>query len=164
MFLISGGKKGLPWGALRTHKEIASSKNDVTIQNYCNNLIGTEFEPLAQCLCNFLFACRDRSKPFTNEEYNQLYSEWAAVLHSCGWINDKMYDWVEQDSSFNSSLTLINSQSTSMYHHHHHLQNTIQSKLALQASTLTASFPPVTSPDLKPLKSLKHTIKNSSVI
>lgn len=162
MFLISGGKKGLPWGALRTHKEIASSKNDTTIQNYCQALIGTELEPLAQCLSNYLFACRDRSKPFTNVEYNRLYGEWASVLHSCGWSNDKMYDWVEQDSSFNSSLTLINSQSTSMYQHHLHHHHAIQTKLALQTSTLTASLPAAITAQ-KPLKSLKHTIKKSVI-
>lgn len=111
MFLISGGKKGLPWGTLRTHKEIAGSKNDVNIHQYCQSLIGTEFEPLAHALSDYLFHCRDRTRPFTSTEYAALYQEWTAVLHSCGWTNDKMYDWVEQESLSHSSLTLINSQS-----------------------------------------------------
>ena len=114
MFLIGGGKKGLPWGSLRTHKDIASSKNDTLIYHFCQKLIGTEFEPLAQTLSSYLFLCRDRSKAFTNVEYTHLFNEWNDVLQSCGWSNDKNYDWVEQDSAFNSSLTLINSQSTSL--------------------------------------------------
>lgn len=40
-------------------------------------------------------------------EYNMLYQEWEQVLTSCGWMNDKMYDWVEQP--LDSSLTLVNS-------------------------------------------------------
>merc|ERR1719223_2047636 len=28
MFLLGGGKKGLPWGHLRTHQDIAAMKND----------------------------------------------------------------------------------------------------------------------------------------
>jgi hypothetical protein len=111
MFLISGGKKGLPWGTLRTHKEIASSKNDLTIHQYCQSLIGTEFEPLASTLANYIFLCRDRTRPFTPTDYSVLYQNWASVLSSCGSTNDKMYDWVEQESFSNSSLTYVNSQS-----------------------------------------------------
>ena len=112
MFLICGGKKGLPWGSLRTHKEIANCKNEENIRSFCQKLIDTEFEPLADTLLNHNLICRDRSKPFTNTEYKQLFKGWANVLQSCGLSNDKIYDWVEQDSAFSSSLTLINSQST----------------------------------------------------
>ena len=108
MFFLAGGKKGLPWGGLRTHKDIAAAKNDQTIHIFCSNLAGTEYEPLAQTLATYLFVTRDRTRPFTDMDFNNLYSEWENVLHVCGWTNDRIYDWVEPDNT-NSSLTLLNS-------------------------------------------------------
>lgn len=108
MFLIGGGKKGLPWGGLRTHKEIAAGKNDDTIHRFCASLVGSEFEPLAQTLATFLFVTRDRSCEFVSMDYSNLYSDWEGVLAANGFVNDKCYDWVEQDC-LNSSLTLMNS-------------------------------------------------------
>jgi len=106
MFFIAGGKKGLPWGGLRTHKEIAAAKNDRAIHEFCSNLAGTEYEPIAQTLATFLYVTRDRSQPFTDMDYGNLYGVWETALNCLGFENDKIYDWVEYEDS---SLTLLNS-------------------------------------------------------
>ncbi|KAI8895234.1 kinase-like domain-containing protein [Globomyces pollinis-pini] len=108
MFFIAGGKKGLPWGALRTHKEIAAAKNDTIIHQFCSNLMGTEYEPLMETLSTFLYVTRDRTREFTTEDYNALYQQFANVLAFCGHSFDNVFDWCELDSSraFSSSVTL----------------------------------------------------------
>ena len=112
MFLISGGKKGLPWGGLRTHKEIAACKNDKEIHQFCQSLTQTEYAPLAQTLATFLFVTRDRSKGFTNQEFQMVYQEWANVLAGYGTCHDKMYDWVDPPLDSSSAMTLLNSNLT----------------------------------------------------
>ena len=110
MFFICGGKKGLPWGTLRTHKEISCAKNDTSIHQFCSNLANTEYESLAQTLATFLFVSRDRTRAFGTNEFNALYREWENVLHVSGHVYDNNYDWVDQESNFigSSSLTLTN--------------------------------------------------------
>lgn len=108
MFFIAGGKKGLPWGGLRTHKDIAAAKNDNSIHEFCTSLNNTEYEPLAQTLATYLYVTRDRTRPFTTLDYSNLYGEWENVLSYCGYANDKIYDWVEHEDS---SRTLMNSES-----------------------------------------------------
>jgi hypothetical protein len=103
MFFLAGGKKGLPWGQLRTHADIAAAKNNQTIDDFCRQLYGTEYQPIAPALQNYLYVVRDKSRPFTWETFRVLYQEFENVLYSCGWSNDKCYDWVEEKQVMISS-------------------------------------------------------------
>ncbi|KAJ3319226.1 hypothetical protein HDV06_006605 [Boothiomyces sp. JEL0866] len=113
MYLIVGGKKGLPWGGLRTHKDIALAKNDNMINHFCASLIGTEYEPLIQPLASYLFVTRDRARPFTVIEYDALYQQFLDILHFSGHTFDKVYDWCDVESSTrvaSSSVTFVGDQ------------------------------------------------------
>jgi hypothetical protein len=110
MFFLAGGKNGLPWGQLRSHAEIAAAKSDVSIGAFCQNLHGTEYEPISHALQNYLYLVRDKSRPFSWDAFRVLYQEFEMVLYNCGWKNDHCYDWVEEKQQINSSscTTLFN--------------------------------------------------------
>ncbi|KAJ3269613.1 hypothetical protein HDV01_001174 [Terramyces sp. JEL0728] len=113
MYLIVGGKKGLPWGGLRTHKDIALAKNDNMINHFCASLIGTEYEPLIQPLASYLFVTRDRARPFTVIEFDALYQQFYDTLHFSGYTYDKLFDWCDAESSTrgtSSSVTFVGEQ------------------------------------------------------
>ncbi|EGF81001.1 hypothetical protein BATDEDRAFT_88070 [Batrachochytrium dendrobatidis JAM81] len=93
MFFIAGGKSKLPWGALRTHRDIANCKSDASIHAFCTGLLGTEYEPLAQPLATFLHVTRDRLRPFTMLEFDNLHCMFKNMLAHYGLINDGCYDW-----------------------------------------------------------------------
>jgi hypothetical protein len=111
MFLIAGGKKALPWGSLRNHKDIAAAKSDENIIDFLDSLVATEYEPIIPTLSNFIFISRDRTRPFTWSEHQMLYRSFESLLHYCGWVNDGCYDWLEPDNKFsissNSQTTII---------------------------------------------------------
>ncbi|KAJ1340277.1 hypothetical protein BSLG_005103 [Batrachochytrium salamandrivorans] len=93
MFFLGGGKRGVPWGNLQTHRDLALAKNDTTIHAFCTSLLGTEYEPLAQPLATYLFVTRDRLRPFSMADFDALYQMFENVLAYCGLINDGYYDW-----------------------------------------------------------------------
>lgn len=106
MFLLVGGKKGLPWGGLRTHKDIAAMKSDNVLASFCQKLVDTEYEPIRHPLQNMLKITRDRSVPWSAAHFTQLTRPFEDMLTVCGWVNDRCYDWVvsspeisEQDSN-----------------------------------------------------------------
>jgi hypothetical protein len=105
MFFIVGGKKGLPWGALRTHKDISKAKNDDEIHSFCYSLAATEYEALIPCLINYLTKTRNRSHPFTWKDYYDLYHAFDQILQRFNWTNDKNYDWCDAESSHIISLS-----------------------------------------------------------
>lgn len=95
MFFIAGGKKGLPWGHLKTHKDISRAKNDITIRDFCYKLKGTEYEPIIEALQMYLIITRNRSRPFDPKtDFQVLVSLFETVMSKMGYANDKMYDWV----------------------------------------------------------------------
>jgi hypothetical protein len=95
-FFIAGGKKGLPWGHLKTHKDIARAKNDISIRDFCYNLRGTEYEPITEALQMYLIITRNRSRPFDPViDYQVLLGLFQTVMAQMGYTNDKIYDWVK---------------------------------------------------------------------
>ena len=93
--MLAGGKKGLPWGALRTHKDIARAKNDLCIKDFCSRLKRTEYEPVADALEIFLFFTRSRVHPFHEyEDFSFLLGLFENVMQGMGYLNDGNYDWV----------------------------------------------------------------------
>ena len=92
MFLIAGGKKGLPWGHLRTHKDISALKNDNVINQYCSSLNETEYKPLARPLQTLLSTARNRALNFTMYEFNHLVAKISQVLTDNDWTHDREYD------------------------------------------------------------------------
>eukprot|EP00842_Homolaphlyctis_polyrhiza_P000250 jgi/Hompol1/1225/HPOL_002671-RA len=93
MFFLCGGKRGLPWGGLRTHRDIAAAKSDQTLHAFCTGLLGTEYEPLAQPLYTYLFVTRDRMRSFEMNDFDMLYRMFENILAHCGYVNDAYYDW-----------------------------------------------------------------------
>ena len=111
MFFVAGGKKGLPWGHLRTHEEISAAKNDDAIHDFCQNLkskilhflsqshqiipfLATEYAPIADILKYYLFFIRNRQRQFAYDtDYFHLYNLFLAVLTGLGYENDRFYDW-----------------------------------------------------------------------
>nr|KAJ3417241.1 Casein kinase I isoform alpha-like [Polyrhizophydium stewartii] len=93
MFFVGGGKRGLPWGSMRTHRDIASAKNDDTIRSFCAALESTEFAPLAQPLLTYMFVTRDRIRKFVDADFEALFNMFHSVFTACGFVNDGMYDW-----------------------------------------------------------------------
>ncbi|TPX44553.1 hypothetical protein SeLEV6574_g04434 [Synchytrium endobioticum] len=95
MFWIGKGKKGLPWGHLRSHRDIAAAKTDEAISSFCSNLVGTEYGPISSALEKYLFFTRDRNRNFEpNEDYDYLVGLLENVMVECGWKNDGRYDWL----------------------------------------------------------------------
>lgn len=95
MFFIGGGKKGLPWGMLRTHREIANAKSDSAISQFCDRLRGTEYAPIAVALNKYLALTRNRSRPFIAEQdYPVLLSYFEEVMKEQGFGNERDYDWL----------------------------------------------------------------------
>lgn len=115
MFFIAGGKKGLPWGALRTHKDISAAKSDEAISQFCLDLIGTEYEPISNSLSNFLFTTRNRKRVFGWGDYYNLYQDFENVLHSCRWTNDRCYDWCSEITSKYNEFSSSSKTLTSSY-------------------------------------------------
>lgn len=106
MFLTVGGKAKMPWGAMKTHKEISAAKSSENITKFCNNLQITEYAPLAETLEIYLRITRDRSTGFNENTFKMLYLGWEKVLTDCGMKNDKNYDWLDAEDS---TVTLYNS-------------------------------------------------------
>ena len=113
MFFLCGGKKGLPWGSLKTHREIAAAKNDQLITNFLNQYLSTEYGPLIPTLSQFLKVCRDRTRSFTWVDHHNLYREFETLLHFCGWTFDRNYDWCAE---WDSQTTVTNEQH--IFHSH----------------------------------------------
>ncbi|KAJ3118167.1 Casein kinase I isoform gamma-3 [Phlyctochytrium bullatum] len=97
MFFIGGGKKGLPWGHLRTHAEIARAKSDHSLNTFFSRLT-TSSNPahviLAEPLAALLTVARDRSRAFRQrEDFERVLGMFEACLTRCGFANDREYDW-----------------------------------------------------------------------
>jgi hypothetical protein len=104
---VAGGKKGLPWGGLRTHKDISRAKNDLTIRDFCKRLKGTQYEPLADALEIYLFFTRSRTHAFQEfEDFNFLLGLFENVMQGMGYTNDGNYDWVTVDSQKSESVNI----------------------------------------------------------
>ncbi|KAI9193100.1 kinase-like domain-containing protein [Polychytrium aggregatum] len=96
MFFIAGGKRGLPWGHLRTHMEIAQGKSDSCLKEFIRALDTTEYSVLARCLEEHLALTRDRSRPFVPDaHYSILLGNWMNCLVRLGLTYDRKYDWLE---------------------------------------------------------------------
>jgi hypothetical protein len=89
----------MPWGELKTHKDIANCKNIFTIKDFCDGLHNTEYSPIANVLLYFFGIVRDRNRCFTIFDYEILISEFYQVLSALGTSNDKMYDWCDMQDS-----------------------------------------------------------------
>ncbi|TPX35692.1 hypothetical protein SmJEL517_g02010 [Synchytrium microbalum] len=95
MFWIASGKKGLPWGHLRSHRDIAAAKTDLAITTFCNSLAGTEYSPIGPTLEKYILFTRDRVRAFAPEtDYDYLSGLLNGVLDLCGMKNDGLYDWL----------------------------------------------------------------------
>lgn len=97
---------------MKTHKEIAALKNEREITKFLSKYQHTEYAPLIPTLSRYLSVCRDRTRLFTWAEHHQLYREFETLLHYCGWVFDRNYDWCQEWDifPFNSQSTLANEQ------------------------------------------------------
>ena len=91
--MLAGGKKGLPWGALRSHKDISACKDDTVIRKFCDQLQATEYQSLAFALEKLLSVSRNRNMEFNEYHYFELYSSFSKILAEHGWTYDHVYDW-----------------------------------------------------------------------
>ena len=126
MFFIGGGKRGLPWGTLRTHRDIASAKSEQSILDFCSRLHGTEYAPISQPLLQFLTVTRDRSKAFRHiEDYNFLYKLFADLITNQGIAFDRKWDWLNLPSNSNPNplLPVATASLPLPPHHHRHIMN-----------------------------------------
>lgn len=93
MYFMAKGKKGLPWGSFKSHKEISDLKTDEVIFQFCLSLKNTIYAPLSDSLYNFLALARNRASPLTQTEYRTIHESFQAILIQYGWTHDKCYDW-----------------------------------------------------------------------
>ncbi|KAJ3109514.1 casein kinase I [Phlyctochytrium planicorne] len=96
MFFLGGGKKGLPWGHLRTHPDIARSKSDACLNAFFTVLSSHPiFHPMAHPLSVYLSLTRDRTRLFKPvEDYEFLLGLFEGCMRDVGVVDDGMYDWV----------------------------------------------------------------------
>ena len=83
----------MPWGALKTHKEICAYKSDAILTQYCTNLQHTEYHPLSYPIQLLLSMARDRTLHFSEQDYFYIFGIFTNALHACGWTHDSLYDW-----------------------------------------------------------------------
>jgi len=95
MFFIGGGKKGLPWGQLRSHRDIARAKSDAALDRFCSDLQHTEYRPISDALLKHMRICRERSQPCDDEEQLviSLLNIWKEVISSLNMYESESYQW-----------------------------------------------------------------------
>jgi len=94
MYFLAGGKKGLPWGALRSHKEIVASKSDEALIDFCVRLKDTKYAPVSTNLLTYLLITRDRTRQLDpNDDFSFLYGLFSSVMELEGYVNDGQYDF-----------------------------------------------------------------------
>ncbi len=102
MYFIAGGKRGLPWGAKATHKEISSIKTEEVLCAFCRALKGGPYDALADFLYYYLVVVRDRSVAMTRDRFHHLYHMLRGVMEAHGLEDDAAFDWMVQEEGLSA--------------------------------------------------------------
>ncbi|KAI8911482.1 kinase-like domain-containing protein [Gorgonomyces haynaldii] len=95
IFLMAGGKHGLPWGAFKSHKDIACLKNDHVIGNFCQRYNATDYHVIVPPLLHLLKIARDRKLEFNDTHFEDIVQHFKDALEKNGWMHDAKYDWLK---------------------------------------------------------------------